>query len=193
MLKLLLKNNATELNKGTSSPCYQILIPRRTGFSPFNYNLNLFKVSSFLTGLLPLVSDSCKIVQTGCHTTIKAFGEWTLMLEHLTYNNSKHGRRERESKREGGEREIAREREKGGPSQCAQSIFTLSTLLQTRRSLQAQVEDANQSINFKLYLRDQPGDLRARRVSRSAIVDQITSSGLCARKERKQRFKSGLF
>lgn len=68
--------------------------------------------------------------------------------------------------------------------------------------------DANQSINFKLYLRDQPGDLGAGRVSRSAIVDLITSRGLCARqrerergeKERRERetrgkprFKSGLF
>lgn len=112
------------------------------------------------------------------------------MLEHLTYNKSKHGERERE--REGGKKWSERERDL---SQCARGLFTLSTLLQTRRSLRAQVGDANQSINFKLYLRDQPGDLRARRVSWSAIVDQITSSsGLCARKpERKPRFKSVLF
>lgn len=116
------------------------------------------------------------------------------MLEHLTYNKSKHGggERGRGKRRERGgktERERGNERERGGgregesgPSLCAHSTFTLFTLLQTRRSLQAQVGDANQSINFKLYLRDQPGDLGARRVSRSAIVDQITSSGLCARK-----------
>lgn len=124
------------------------------------------------------------------------------MLEHLTYNKSKQGERGRERRRErrgerekGGEGERTGEGEKGGPQpMCfSHSIFTLSTLLWTRRSLQAQVGDANQSINFKLYLRDQPGDLRARRVSRSAIVDLITSSGLCARKERKQRFKSRLF
>lgn len=47
------------------------------------------------------------------------------MLEHLTYNKSKHGERkggekERERRRE---RERVRER---GPSQCAPSIFTLS-------------------------------------------------------------------
>ena len=119
------------------------------------------------------------------------------MLEHLTYNKSKHGERERrerereererESERGGvGEREGEREREREAPANVLHSIFTLSTLLQTRRSLQAQVGDANQSINFKLYLRDQPGDLRARRVSRSAIVDQITSSGLCARNRERE-------
>lgn len=45
------------------------------------------------------------------------------MLEHLTYNNSKHGRRERESKREGGEREIAREREREGGPQPMCSVY----------------------------------------------------------------------
>lgn len=111
------------------------------------------------------------------------------MPEHLTYNKSKQGG---DGGRERG-RVCVRESESWGRGwRGARSPKPMRFSLYSHYIHGAPNEEelagssrrrgaANQSINFKLYLRDQPGDLGAGRVSRSAIVDLITSRGLCAR------------
>lgn len=144
----------------------------------FDSNSNVFQIRSFLRRVyFPCCRTAVKSGRQVVIQQSKPSLNGLLKLEHLTYNKSKHGWREKGWGREAieqGKRE-RKERERG-LSQCVLTPYShYPTLLQTRRSLSAQVGDANQSFNFKLYLRDQPGDLRARRVSLCAIGDHITS------------------